>query len=347
MDPVTGQPGACLVVSRAATAIYLVLSASRLRRRQVLVPANLCYAAIFPILYAGYEPVFCDVDAASGNVACGHVLAALTPRTGAMIVPHMYGNPVGDMQEIARLCKERGILLIEDCASAMGARSSEYPLGAMGDYTLYSTGYSKTLDLGYGGLLVSQEKDLLDLEARERELPSLTAEAVQNLAFFSKMYRLMRNEGGDLPITKMIYAGLPECCRLGFVHRLDAVKRDFILCKLEDLDGVIAKRRDALNYYTHRLSGLSPELLYPYAPGAVPWRFNLLISDYETRQILIRECLRRKLPVSDWYPRVTPIFQSTKLFPGAEQHERQIVNFPLLADRDEIDSICELLLEYL
>jgi dTDP-4-amino-4,6-dideoxygalactose transaminase len=157
----------------------------------------------------------------------------------------------------------------------------------------------------------------------------------------------MRNEGGELPLTKMIYAGLPECCRLGFVHRLDEVKRDSILCGLEDLDGVIATRRDALSYYVQRLTGLNPELLYPYAPGAVPWRFNLLISDYETRQILIRECLRRKLPVSDWYPRVTPIFQSTKLFPGAEQHERQIVNFPLLADRDEIDSICELLLEYL
>lgn len=155
MDPVIRQPGACLVVSRAASAIYLVLSALRLPNKQVLVPANLCYAAIFPILYAGYEPVFCDVDVTSGNVTYESVAAALTPETGAMIVPHMYGNPVGDMPEIAQICRQSGILLIEDCASAMGAKSPGYPLGAMGDYTVYSTGYSKTLDLGYGGLLVS------------------------------------------------------------------------------------------------------------------------------------------------------------------------------------------------
>ena len=135
-----------LITSRASSAIYLVLDSLK-DKGNVIVPANLCYAGIYPILYAGMTPVFCDVEQHSGNTNLDFFKKAVTSKTVAAIIPHMYGNPVKELPEIAEFCKENGILLIEDCASAMGAKA-DYPLGKVGDYTVYSTGYSKTLDLG-------------------------------------------------------------------------------------------------------------------------------------------------------------------------------------------------------
>ena len=79
-----------LITSRASSAIYLVLDSLK-DKGNVIVPANLCYAGIYPILYAGMAPVFCDVDQHSGNTNLDFFKKAVTSETVAAIIPHMYG----------------------------------------------------------------------------------------------------------------------------------------------------------------------------------------------------------------------------------------------------------------
>lgn len=336
-----------MVVSRASTAIFLILNNTKLRGTQVLVPSNLCYAGIYPVQYSGLTPVFCDVDPVRGNVTYETVFASMTSQIGAMIIPHMYGNPVLEMPKIAELCKNRGILLIEDCASAMGAHAADYIPGTMGDYSVYSTGYSKTLDLGYGGLLVSHIGSVSRFAKQEKHLPVMTDEMEQNLALFSRLYRLLRNEGGDLPLTRMIYSGIPGCCRTGFIHTINDEKKANVINALQRLDRVIDSRRGALADYSKALGALSKRIMYPYEPGAVPWRLNLIIEDASARAGLIKECLRLHLPVSDWYPTVTPMFNVKGDFDGAIWHERHILNFPLMIDEKLRERIVDTILKFL
>ena len=126
-----------LIISRAAAAVYLILKSRNIRGQKVIVPANICYAAVYPIIYSGNEPVFCDVDPMSGNVD-QELISGNLSGAAAVILPHMYGNPIRDIKEICELCRRNSVITIEDCASAMGAEAQSGPCGSFGDYVLYS-----------------------------------------------------------------------------------------------------------------------------------------------------------------------------------------------------------------
>lgn len=335
-----------IVVGRAATGLYLLFVANNIMGQRVLVPANLCYAAIYPIQYAGGIPSFCDVDRYSGNVTYDTFVNACTEDTVAAIVPHMYGNPVLDLDKIALYCKANDILLVEDCASAMGAKSS-YELGKTGDYTVYSTGYSKTIDLGIGGFVCSN-RDLSPLLSLEKKLPEYNEQAEEELTLFSRIYRVLRNEDHGTLIGKKIYESIPKCCKDGFLYRISEEKKQWISNGVKNIDEVICKRWQKYNYYMQRLKPIENKI-YNYSEGAVPWRFNLLLEERE-RRIVIKNCLEKQLPVSDWYPSVMPLFGYTEEaidFPGIKWHEQHILNFPLLLDDSKIDIICHTILESL
>lgn len=339
-DPVLQENRYCVVTSRASTGIYLILRTHCRVGEKILVPANLCYAGIFPAVYVGMEILFCDVDKEYGNVTFETFKNAYTCGVKAAIVPHMYGQPVKDMEAIAEFCREHDILLIEDCASAMRARA-DYPLGRMGDYTVYSMGYSKTVELGYGGLICS-DRPMTEIEEIEQNLPSITEIDEENLVFFSKLYRLIRNQGNGTQLEKAIYRTLPDLLRNGFIHRISQEQKNWLYNQLssERIDGIIKKRWEVYSQYKDELSDCCIRL-YPYDIGAVPWRFSIFMEEDERKRIIDR-MLRERLPVSDWYPRVTPIFLDDGKYPGAEWHEKHIINFPV-SDSETMHRICALL----
>lgn len=339
IDPVLHKERNCMVVSRAATGIYLVLSRHCKVGDRVAVPANLCYAGILPAQYAGLKLCFFDVDARSGNATMDSFSVVADLGVKAAIIPHMYGQPVMDMPMIAEMCKKRGILLIEDCASAMGAEA-DYPIGRMGDYTVYSTGYSKTMDLGCGGLLCS-DLPMSGLEDKEKELPEMSNDAGKNMALFSKIYRLLRNCGEGTALERSIYRGIPEPLKSGLICSLPEGEKQRIWARLKDLPDIVDRRRKMLKEYKWCLRG-HEEVFYPFSEGAVPWRFSLLVS-CEKRKRIIDAMLNQDLPVSDWYPRVTPIFLDDGEYPGAEWHEKHVLNFPLLLEQEKVEEICEVL----
>ena len=90
-NPVTGQKGQCVIAGRGAVAIYLALKNISQYGKCVIVPANICYAAVFPIIYAGYTPLFCDVNPADGNVSLRIIKDSYNDSVAAAIIPHMYG----------------------------------------------------------------------------------------------------------------------------------------------------------------------------------------------------------------------------------------------------------------
>ena len=328
-------------VSRAATGIFLILKTQikNPQNKSVLVPANICYAAVLPIVYCGMRVRFCDVDSVTGNVTYKSFIENCSGDVAAAIIPHMYGNPVDDMRDISEYCKDKNILLIEDCASAMGAQSDSYKLGSQGDFTVYSMGYSKTVDLGFGGLIVSK-RDLKVIEKEEKNLPLYT-EDTDELALFSKIYRDLRNDNNNTALRSAVYSAFPHVVKNELLCRIEDKDRDYLEKGLRSLDEVVNNRRYSQSVYESQLPDLK-EYFYPFGKGAVPWRFCLLLNKDTKRQI-IRECLKNDLPVSDWYPVVTPIFGDYKDYPGAKAHEEHILNFPLPNSQNEIEKICRII----
>ncbi len=114
--------------------------------------------ALTPILYQGAIPVFADVDPSTCNVTAASIDRALSPRTKAVVVTHLFGNPC-DMTGIMELCRGRGIPVIEDCAQAFLARHQGQTVGAIGDIGCFSLQQGKHITTGEGGLMVTNNAD--------------------------------------------------------------------------------------------------------------------------------------------------------------------------------------------
>ena len=115
--------------------------------------------ALAPILYQGAIPVFADVDPATGNVTAASIEAALSERTRAIVVTHLFGLPAS-MAPILALATARGIPVVEDSAQAFGAVSGGCPVGTMGRLGCFSLQQGKHITAGEGGLVVSNDTAL-------------------------------------------------------------------------------------------------------------------------------------------------------------------------------------------
>lgn len=115
--------------------------------------------ALTPILFQGAVPVFADVDPRTGNVTAETIEAALSERTRAVVVTHLFGNPC-EMEPITALAAARGLPVIEDCAQAYLARSAGRTVGTIGALGCFSLQQGKHVTTGEGGLVVTDDPAL-------------------------------------------------------------------------------------------------------------------------------------------------------------------------------------------
>lgn len=125
----------------------------------VVLPSISCVAAANAVSASGARPVFCDVDPRTLNASVQDVRRALTPRTRAVLIPHYGGHP-GQIAEIAQLCRDAGILLIEDAAGAVASLVDGQPCGTFGDAAVWSFDATQILCTGDGGMLHVRDPEL-------------------------------------------------------------------------------------------------------------------------------------------------------------------------------------------
>jgi len=151
--------GQAIGVANGTDAITLVLRALGVGPGdEVVVPSFTFYASAEAIPPTGARPVFCDVDPDTFCVTAETVKAAITPRTKAVIVVHLFGNvaPVADIEAL-------GLPVIEDAAQAIGSRSADGRAGALGTAATLSFFPSKNLGaFGDGGAVVTSDGELAD-----------------------------------------------------------------------------------------------------------------------------------------------------------------------------------------
>ena len=156
-----------VLTSSATAAIWLALRAFGVKTDdEVLVPSHTAFPTVEAVCFAGARPVFVDVDD-SYTVDVKDAASKVSPRTVGFVPVHLYGHPA-DLDGIRRLCAERSLWLLEDCAQAHGAAWQGRKVGSFGRAGVFSFYPSKNLTvMGDGGLLVTDDDDVA---ARCRQL---------------------------------------------------------------------------------------------------------------------------------------------------------------------------------
>ena len=145
-----------MLTSSARCAIYMILRS--LPQRKVIVPSYTCEVVVEAVMLAGKEVVFAPVSKKSLNISEYPDI----DRDSVVIATHQYGF-MSDIEELVKMCREKGAVLVEDCAGSFGGRINGRLTGTFGDYAVFSFSASKTLHSPTkGGFIIARNKDLLD-----------------------------------------------------------------------------------------------------------------------------------------------------------------------------------------
>ena len=149
----------CHLCSSGTAALGIAMAACGIGAGdEVIVPTFTFIATIEGVLQAGAVPVFADID----ETLCldpESVRSRITGRTRAVVPVHMCGS-MARIDELASLCAESGLRLIEDTAQAVGATFHGRSLGTFGDVGCYSFDPVKTITCGEGGAIVTDDEYL-------------------------------------------------------------------------------------------------------------------------------------------------------------------------------------------
>ncbi|MEU5834530.1 DegT/DnrJ/EryC1/StrS family aminotransferase [Streptomyces diacarni] len=148
-----GVPDVVAVASGTAAIHIGLLAAGVGPWHEVLVPSFTFCATVQAILATGAQPRFVEVNPGTGCVEPAGILAALTPRTRA-VLPVLYGGRAVDLTPARPALDEEGVTVVEDAAQAFGSWQGDRRVGATGVVTCFSFGPIKNLTCGLGGAIV-------------------------------------------------------------------------------------------------------------------------------------------------------------------------------------------------
>ena len=345
------------LTGNATSAIYIALRT--LRRLsghggKVIVPVVTCANPAYAAVYAGYEPLFCDVDLSTYNLSTSHLKSLLESHKDvrALIMVHLYGRPC-DVAGIQKLTRERNIFLIEDAAQALGARYEGQTCGSLGDVSILSFGPDKILGLPGGGAILYDRGDFK--EEFERELALLPLKPKNHAALLAE-HRKFYYEARDLELAgqdaNQLFSSIPEKFRQNFLFQATGSEAALLAQALPKLDTEIELR--TRNAETYQATLIHPLIEHPSpiagtASTSSWWRYSFLYKGAD-REEWFRKIRSKGIDVSPWYPAVHRWFEGSKngSFPNGERLGREVVNlWTIQKSPEQIRLDCETVLKLL
>jgi len=161
-----------VAVSSGTSALHLaLLSLGVGPGDEIIMPSYVCSSPYFATLHARAVPKIVDIDLSNFNICADAVGPEISPKTKAIIVPHMFGNPA----ELDPLL-ELGVPVIEDCAQSLGAEYKSRRVGSFGELSVFSFYATKMITTGEGGMILTndEQKYARILELRDYDKKALT-----------------------------------------------------------------------------------------------------------------------------------------------------------------------------
>ena len=147
----------CVATCNATTALQLLVRAADLTG-EVIVPSLTFAATAHAVRWLGLEPVFCDIDPATGVMDPDLVAAAIGPRTSAIIGVHLWGRPAA-VNRLEKIAADHGIPLFFDAAHAIGCTTEGRPVGGFGAAEVFSFHATKVVSAFEGGAIVTDDDE--------------------------------------------------------------------------------------------------------------------------------------------------------------------------------------------
>ena len=150
----------CVAASSCTAAIHIALAALGVGiGDEVITPPITDMGGIIGILAQHAIPIFADVDPETYNITAESIEAVITPKTKAIIVTHLAGNPC-EMDEIMAVARKHGVFVVEDCAQSYCAYYKGRLVGTFGDISCFSINEYKHITAGDGGMCLTNDDDL-------------------------------------------------------------------------------------------------------------------------------------------------------------------------------------------
>lgn len=147
-------------VSSGRTALSLILDALSFEKGTEVIISDYNFPPVPMILkHYGIRPVFIDICPRTHNIDASLIERKITPRTGAILVTHLFGQPC-EMDIILEIAAENGIKVIEDCAHSCGGEYKGRKTGTFGDVSYFSFGHGKNLPCFGGGMILTSDEEI-------------------------------------------------------------------------------------------------------------------------------------------------------------------------------------------
>ena len=155
----SGSSANLLMISALMSNLY----SKRLKKNdEIIVPALAWSTSIFPLTQYGLKPVFVDCDLKTMNIDIDQVKKAISKKTKGILTIPIYGNPC-EMDEITKICKKKGLILLEDTCESMGAKYNNKFLGSFGLASSFSFYFSHHITCLEGGITVTNDYELAEI----------------------------------------------------------------------------------------------------------------------------------------------------------------------------------------
>lgn len=157
-----------------AGAALAALEFFAVKGKTILCPSNTFMATPLSVIKAGAKVEFVDCNKEDLSLSLEDLKRKVKEYNPVAVwVVHIGGHIAFQIEEIARFCKDKGIILLEDCAHAHGASWNGRRAGSWGDAGAYSFYATKTISTGEGGMLVTHHKDLVEFAKKYRNYGKL------------------------------------------------------------------------------------------------------------------------------------------------------------------------------
>jgi len=283
---------------------------------EVIVPSLTYIASVNAVAYTGATPVFADSLEGTWQLDPEDVRSRATPRTKAVMAVHLYGHPC-DMDALGAVARERGLLVVEDCAEAFGSRWRGAHVGGFGAIATYSFFGNKTITTGEGGMVVTNDRALHE--------------------------KVIRLKGQGLAEGREYWHDI-----VGYNYRMTNVCAAIGCAQLERAGELIAKKRRIAAWYAEGLAGL-PLDVHRESEGTFHswWMCSALLDDPALRDPL-RARLMEEGGVETrpfFYPVHTmPMYAGAAplRLPVAESLAARGINLPSWPglEREQVDGTC-------
>jgi dTDP-4-amino-4,6-dideoxygalactose transaminase len=260
----------CVAVNSGTSGLHLALVAVGIKEGdEVIVPSFTFAATANSVALTGATPVFVDIDPRTFTINPLAIEAAITPRTRAIQLVHLYGQPAA-MKEIMAISVRHNLQVIEDAAQAHMASFDGTPVGAFGIAGIFSFYPTKNMTSGEGGMITTASDEV------------------------ARQSRLLRNQGMEKRYVNEI---------VGFNTRMTDIHAAIGRVQLTKLTGWTEQRRSNAKFLDENLNGV----VVPYvAPGAfhVYHQYTIRVVGHD-RDAFAAEMTKRGVGNGVYYP--TPV----------------------------------------